>query len=115
MTLKEVKTLVAGFGLPYAYYQFEEGTAEAPPFICFFYPRSNDFVSDNLNYQKIRVLVIELYSDNKDFTNEAVIENGLTSAGLVYTKTEQYLDDEKLFEVVYETQIVVTEEENTNG
>lgn len=117
MTYKEVATLISSFGLPYAYYQFEEGTAQPPPFICFFYPRSEDLLADDTNYQKIRALVIELYTDYKDFSLEETIETRLTEAGLVYARSETYLDDEKMFEVVYETSIVVEPEqqEENNG
>ena len=69
MTYKEVSTMVKSIGLPYAYYQFPEGTAEAPPFICFYWSEDNDLKADNINYQKIERLNIELYTDNKDFWN----------------------------------------------
>ena len=117
MTYKEVATLVGSFGLPYAYYQFEEATAEPPPFICFFYPRSEDFVADDSNYRRIRSLVIELYTDEKSFELEETIETGLSAAGLVYTKSETYIDDERLFEVVFETSVVIDPEilEGNNG
>lgn len=103
--------MIAGFGLPYAYYQFEESTALPPPFVCFYYPRSADFLADDVNYQKIRTLVIELYTDNKDFSTEEAIETALTEHGLVYAKSETYLDDEKMFEVVFETSVIIEEEE----
>ena len=67
MTIKEVATMVASIGVPYAYYQFPEGTEQATPFVCFFYSRNNDMKADDANYQKIEHLVIELYTDNKDF------------------------------------------------
>lgn len=112
MTYKEVKTLIAGFGLPYAYYQFEEDTAKPPPFICFYYPSSSDFLADDSNYQKIRTLVIELYTDEKDFSLEETIETGLLTNGLVFTRAETYLEDEKMFEVTYEISLIITEEQN---
>ena len=37
MTYKEVATMVGSIGVPFAYYQFPEGTAQDCPFICFFY------------------------------------------------------------------------------
>lgn len=110
MTYKDVSAMLASFGLPYAYYQFEEETAKPPPFICFYYPRASDLLADNENYQKIRILVIELYTDEKDFELEERIEAGLTANDLVYTRQETYLDDERMFEVAYETSIVITED-----
>lgn len=86
-----------------------------PPFVVFYYPRSEDFLADDVNYQKIRTLVIELYTDSKDFSSEEAIETSLTNADFVYTKSETYLDDEKMFEVVYQTSVIIEEEENNNG
>lgn len=114
MTYKEVATMIAGFGLPYAYYQFPEGTDQACPFVCFYFNNSNDLVADVTNYQKIRPLIIELYTDNKDFTTEATIEAALNSSGLVYAREETYLDSERMYMVTFMTEIVITEEIN-NG
>ena len=110
MTYKEIATMVESIGLPYAYYQFPEGTDQACPFICFFLDSSNDFAADNTNYQKIRSLNIELYTDNKDFTLEQTVEEILSGSGLVYYREETYLDSERMFMVSYETEIVITEE-----
>lgn len=115
MTFKEVKTMLASVGIPTAYYQFPEGTEQAPPFVCFFYANSNDFLADNSNFQKIEHLIIELYTDNKDFALEAAMESALAGADLVWTRAEEWLDDERMLEVVYETDVVITEEEETNG
>ena len=110
MTYKEIATMVESTGLPYAYYQFPNGTDQACPFICFFLDSSNDFAADNINYQKIRRLNIELYTDNKDFTLEQTVETVLNSNGLVYYREETYLDSERMYMVSYETEIVITEE-----
>ena len=110
MTYKEIATMVESIGLPYAYYQFPNGTDQACPFICFFLDSSNDFAADNTNYQKIRRLNIELYTDNKDFTLEQTVEDTLSSNGLVYYREETYLDSERMYMVSYETEIVITEE-----
>lgn len=110
MTYKEIATMVESIGLPYAYYQFPDGTDQVCPFICFFLDSSNDFAADNINYQKIRRLNIELYTDNKDFTLEQTVETVLNSNGLVYYREETYLDSERMYMVSYETEIVITEE-----
>ena len=110
MTYKEIATMIESIGLPYAYYQFPNGTDQACPFICFFLDSSNDFAADNTNYQKIRSLNIELYTDNKDFTLEQTVEDILSGSGLVYYREETYLDSERMFMVSYETEILITEE-----
>lgn len=110
MTYKEVATMINSIGIPYAYYQFPDGTGQACPFICFFFSDSNDLAADDTNYQKIRTLNIELYTDNKDFSLEETVETVLNSNGLVYDRSESYLDSERMFMVVYTTDILVTEE-----
>lgn len=106
--------MIRSIGFPFAYYQFPEGTAQAPPFICYFYSGDNDFKADNSNYQKIEHLNIELYTDEKNFEAEAQIENVLKSAGLVWSRSEEYIGSERLYLVVYELDIMITQEAN-NG
>lgn len=105
MTTREVKALVESFGLPYAYHQFADGTGQEPPFVCFFYGDRDDFVADDSNYKKIVRLYIELYTDEKDFALESVIETALTGAGIVYTAEQDYIDTERMHVTVYTTEI----------
>lgn len=108
MTYQEVATMVASIGVPYAYYQFPEGTAQPTPFVCFYFDNSDDLVADNTNYQRIRPLVIELYTDNKDFALEATVESVLNRAGLVYSRAESWIDSERMNMVSYTTSVVIT-------
>ena len=110
MTYKEVATMVSGIGLPYAYDHFDEGSASPPPFICFFFSGSDDLAADNTNFQKIRPLVLELYTDNKDFNTEATVEAALNGAELVYAREETYIDSERMYMVTYTTEITISEE-----
>ena len=107
MTTQEIASMIESIGLPFAYYQFDEDTGQQPPFICFFYPEDNDVLADNVNYVKVNRLVIELYTDNKDFALEAAVEAALTGAGLVYSRSEEKLDDEKMYEVIYTTEVLI--------
>lgn len=111
MTTKEIATMLSGLNIPTAYYQFPE-TLEGPPFLCFFYQSNNDMLADDVNYVRIDHLVVELYTDNKDFGLEKQLEGILTDAGMVWEKSEQYLDDERMFEVVYEMDVIITEDSN---
>lgn len=120
MTYKEVKTMVASIGLDYAYDHFTDDTDHELPFVCFFFSRSNDLAADNVNYQRIRSLDIELYTDNKSFELEATVESVLNQNELVYTREESWIDSEQMYMVRYSTEIVVTDEiitteENNNG
>ena len=108
MTYKEVAAMVKNIGYPCAYYQFPEGTDQACPFICFYFVRSNDLSADDTNYQRIRQLAVELYTDNKDFAAEETVENALNASGLVYYREESYLDSERMYMVTYTMEVVIT-------
>lgn len=108
MTYQEVKTMVASIGLPYAYYQFTADTAVAPPFVCFYFDESNDEPADNQNWSKIRTLYIELYTDTKDFSLEATVEAVLANNDQFYSRSEDYLDSERMMMVTYQMQVVIT-------
>lgn len=111
MTYKQVAEMVSSIGVPYAYYQFPNNTGIAPPFVCFYFNSSNDFAADNTNYQRIRQLSLELYTDNKDFALEQTVENILNQNGLVYSREETYLDSERMYMVTFMTEIIITEGE----
>lgn len=109
MTFKQVAKMIKDINLPYSYYQFNDDTEQAPPFICYFYSNNGDMVADDTNYQKIERLNIELYTDEKDFDHEAAIEAALNDAGLVYSRYETYLNSESMYMVLYESDVVITE------
>ena len=114
MTYKDIANMIKNIGIPSAYYTFKEGMAPDPPFICFFYGNDSDFAADDTNYQKIAHLYIELYTDNKDFSKEKAVEDVLNANGIVYTREETYIASERLYEVIFESDIVISEE-ITNG
>lgn len=114
MTYKEVATMISTIGLPYAYNEFPDGTQQEPPFICFLYPSSSDFIADGINYQRIRQLVIELYTPDKNIILEEAVESCLLAHDLAFTRDEVYIGAERMFQIVYTTEIVLTEE-STNG
>lgn len=124
MTTQEVAAMIAEIQIPYAYYQFPEGTEQPTPFACFFYSGDNDMKADDANYQKIEHLIIEIYTDNKDFELEATVEGILASHGMVWSRDEEWIESERMLEVIYEMDVVITEadpepttettEENTN-
>lgn len=122
MTYKEVFQMLNSITLtestatiPCAYFMFPEdpsNPAPPPPFLVYYYDGSDDLMADNKNYQKIRPLTIELYTDNKDFSIEETVEAALMNGGLSFTRTEEYIDTERLYMVTYNTEIVITEESN---
>lgn len=90
MTHEEVKALVEEMGLPYAYDHFAEGESPDPPFICFLYPRAENFGADNLVYHHFNRLDIEVYTDYKDPDMEANIEEVLSDTLIDYQKIQKW-------------------------
>ena len=117
MTYQEVKDLVASFGLPYTYYQFPQNTKQVPPFVAFFFTGSDDLYADDKNFQRIRHLNIELYTDRKAFDLEEAFESRLEALSLPYYKEETFLDKEHMHMTTYEMELVITtdKEESENG
>lgn len=103
MTLEQILTALKETGLPVAYRAFPVGQAPEPPFICYLYSYSNNFEADNHVYQQIGHIQIELYTKNKDPQSETLVESAL--AGLCWEKTEEYLDDEQCYEILYEIEV----------
>lgn len=115
MTYKEVNTMISSVGVDYAYDHFTDDTDHELPFICFLYSNSDDFAADDTNYQRIRTLDIELYTENKDFSLEETIERVLNVNGFVYSREESWIDSEQMYMVRFSTEIVITEELENNG
>lgn len=107
MTIKEIYDNLTSTSLEVAYYQFPIDNAPELPFLVYYFPQSNDFMADAINYQKINSLNIELYTKEKEFDTEALVESALNSMGLTYKRTEAYLDDQRCYEVLFETEVLI--------
>lgn len=107
MTYKEVAQMVKSIGYPYAYYEFTKDTAKKPPFVCFFYTDTDDVMADNINYQRIVTLNIELYTRDKDFDAEARVEAVLADNDMSYYKEENYIDSEQIYQIAYEMEVLI--------
>lgn len=103
MSLEEIKALLATTGLPVAYRAFPAGNAPPLPFICYLLSYTNNFDADNRVYQVINRVTIELYTEAKDPATEALVETALD--GICWEKSEEYLDDERCYEIIYEIEV----------
>lgn len=97
MTLVEVKTKLKTTGLPVAYRAFK-GPVN-PPFIAYFVDSEEVRGSDHKNLIVDRDLVIEFYSDSKEEATERAIENLFN--GFDVSKTEEWIESEKMLQVVF--------------
>lgn len=107
MTVKNLYDSLVATGLEVAYYQFPIDEAPGLPFLVYYFPQSADFKADSCNYQKINSLNIELYTKEKDFETEALVESVLNNLGLTYARSEMYLDDQRCYEVLFEMEVLI--------
>ena len=105
MTKAEVPKMLKEMKVPFAYDHFAEGESEKPPFLVYLYPRAANFAADGIAYYKKDRMQIEMYTDKKDIRLEERIEAVLDKYGLFYSKSETWISSEKLYEVLYETEV----------
>lgn len=107
MKYKDIKAIIANTRLPNAYYAFREGEVPDLPYIVWYFPAMRPEVADNSIHAQISALNIELYTLNKDFATEAAVETVLANAGLIWRKSEAFLDDEDMYETLYEMEVLI--------
>ena len=105
MTYEEINDMMAEMGLRYAYHHFAEGESPNPPFLIFLSPGENVFSADNVRYHSFKQLDIELYTDRKNPALEEEIEAALISHELYFSKSETWIESEKMYEVLYEMEV----------
>lgn len=107
-TYQSIAEVVQSIGLPFSYRAFPIGKApNTPPYVLYFYEGNDDVMADNSNYTKIENLVIELYTLEKDFQQEANVENVLKQNNLTYTKDEEYIEATLMYRITYEMEVLI--------
>ena len=102
MTYEDVATMAEETGLPVAYDHFAEGESPDPPFLCFLYPKNILLGADNSVHYQLHELDIELYTDEKNPPLEQQVERLLTEHEMFFHKSEVWIEEEKMYEVLYE-------------
>ena len=105
MTYEQINEMMQEMELPFAYHHFSEGESPEPPFLLFLSPGENTFSADNSMYFSFKMLDIELYTDRKQPELEEQIEMVLSHHKIYYTKSETFIDSEKLYEILYEMEV----------
>ncbi len=101
MTYEEINEMMQEIRLPFAYHHFAGGESPEPPFTLFLPPGEDTFSADNLMYVSFKRLHIELYTDEKSPDTEQRVEEVLLRYNIYYTKSEVWIESEKLYEVLY--------------
>ena len=110
MTIEQIAAMLQETGIPFAYDHFSEGESPEPPFICYLLPGSDNFAADGKVYFKINEVRIELYTDKKDVSVEKQVEDALDGRGIFYNKSEVWISEERLYEVLYSFDVPDIEE-----
>jgi len=105
MTYEQIHDMVEEMDFPFAYHHFAEGESPNPPFVLFLSPGENTFSADNRMYFSFKRLDIELYTNRKSPEAEEQIEAVLSRHHLYYTKTEAWIESEKMYEILYEMEV----------
>lgn len=103
MTLEELNALLQSTGLPVAYRAFPADQAPDLPFLCYLCTSSNNFDADDRVYFPVQQVDVELYTATKRPDLEQKVEAALS--GLCWEKSEEYLDDERCYEIIYEIEV----------
>lgn len=104
MTLQELFQELKSIGYPVSYGFF--AVPVSPPYLIYQFAYSNDLVADNQNYVEVSNFQVELYTEIKDLVAEQKVQDKLKELRLPYTKIETYLESEKLYQVIYEIQLI---------
>lgn len=69
--------------------------------MCYLLPGSRNFAADKQVYYKGSEVRLEVYTDRKDLGLEARVEAVLDGHGGFYSKSEVWIESERLYEVLY--------------
>lgn len=104
MIQAELLTVLKSTGLPVAYGSFL--SVVSPPFITYQFAYNKDLMADNINYAEIANFQVELYTTKKDLASEKNVQDALKGSELPYSKIETWIDEEKMFQILYEIQLI---------
>lgn len=104
-SLQNMAELLNTTGLPVTYHHFESESCPATPYICYYCDGEKSFFADGCNYAASLQISISLYTALKEPKTETMVEQALTSGGLTYTKQCYYIESEKIYETIYETEV----------
>lgn len=99
MTLEELKQRCENAGFQYAYGVFKNPVE--PPHLIAICQSTNNFMADNIVYEKDITIQLDYTYINKDLEMQNIIENEILG-DIAWNKTEEtYLSDEEVWQVSY--------------
>lgn len=119
MTLEGLYTVlnsIEAFANKVTYRAFPVGEAPELPFICYMATETDNLMADCKVFQIVQFVEIELYTENKDLVSEHALEDALNAANIPWEKTEEYIEEQQCYEILYEVTLIIEEKEtNSNG
>ena len=105
MTEADLYTLLGGLKIPVAYDHFEDqvGNKVAPPFVVYRNTDPTTAKAEDVTWYKSNNYMIDLVTDTKNPDLEAQLEELLTTSSMPYDKEENYIDDERIYQIRYFT------------
>jgi len=103
MSLAELAAVLGSTGLPLAYRAWD--VPPSLPYLVYYTTTSANFGADNAVYAESLNCIVELYSDKKLPSAEALIESAFRLSDLYYEKSESWIQDEHLCLVAYSINI----------
>ena len=111
---RQMLGLFETYGIPITYYSYPERQAPELPYAVYYFPDERPEAADDRNWGRISTLNIELYTREKDYMVEANVDQILAAYDLVYTKSETYINNEHMFQVLYQTEVIRWEESDSD-
>lgn len=106
MKFNELREELETLDIPVQYRTFKEGEAPDLPYILFYIDdNEGSLKADDQNYYKILNMSVELYSDEKDLELEEQLEAIFNRNKIEYDSFESYIEQEKMYEILYEITI----------
>ena len=79
---------------------------EKVPYTVIAYSFNSDVMADNQNFVNVANYQLELYCNGRDPDEEKKVENELRRLGLPFFKSSTWIEEEKLYQTVYEFQMI---------
>lgn len=117
MKISEIKEMLAETGVEATYSHWNEMEAPLLPYICWTLPNSNNFAADNKVYQQVEQLVIELYTEARDFALEKTVADVLDAHELVWDRDSNWITSESMNETDFIVDVLIepeTEQQEEN-
>jgi len=107
MKRAEIIEMLNSTGLPVTYFQWQVGQVPPLPYLVYYYPIMTPETADGKNHASVYQFNVELYTKNKSFETEDLVEAAFTDKGITFTKDESYINDEHMYEVLYITEVII--------